>query len=139
MISMKIESKDEKLVVYLYRYHLTIDDIDKLNREIKNIFIKLIKYYHLDFFGYSKVSVYYNKYYGSVLEIEKIYNNEFNREIIDLKLLIYNNTKFFLEFEDYPFSKEMPFVYENNKFYVDLENIDNIYKYIEFGKVIYDK
>ena len=93
MISMKIECNDEKIIVYLHRYKLNIDDIDKLNKDIKTLFIKLIRVYKLPLLGYSKVIIYHNKNYGSVLEIEKIYNSEYNRDIIDLKLIIFKDTE----------------------------------------------
>ena len=136
---MKIEFDDKKTIVYIYRYKLDIKDIPKLNKEIKNIFIKLIKVYHLDFFGYSKVHVYENKKYGCILEIEKIYNNDFNYDIIDLKLIIHENCPFYLEFFDYPFNNEIDICMQNNRYYVSIEKLDNIIKYIEYGKIIYKK
>ena len=135
---MKIEYKENKIIIYLYRYKLDINNVEKLNKEIKNIFIKLIKVYKMDFFGYSKVHVYENKKYGSILEIEKIYNNEFNLDIIDLKLIIHENTKFYLEMDDYVLDKEISnMFFKDNKYYVNIEKIDNITPLIEFGKIIY--
>lgn len=137
---MKIESKDNLIYIYLYRYKLDFSDMNNLNKEIKNVFIKLIKVYKLDFFGYSKVNIYENKKYGCILEIEKIYNNEFNDDLIDLKLIIHENTPFYLEFDDYLFDFfDKQVIRENNKYYLNLEDIDNLYKYIEFGKIVYEK
>ena len=137
MISMKIEYKDEKTIIYLYRERLNIDNIDILNKQIKNIFLKLIKFYKMDFFGFSKVKVFYNEKYGSILEIEKIYSNEYNRDIIDLKLVIYRNVKILLEFDDYYFKDIKNIIMKNNKFYLNINDAENIIDYIEFGKIIY--
>ena len=113
---MKIEYKDNKIIIYLYRYKLDIRDIEKLNKEIKSIFIKLIKVYKMDFFGYSKVHVYENKKYGSILEIEKIYQNDFNLDIIDLKLIIHEDAKFYLEMNDYLFDLKIDEIFfKDNK------------------------
>lgn len=140
MINMKIELINDKIIIYLYKYQLSFDSTVKLNDEIKSLFIKLIKVYHLDFFGYSKVHIYENKKYGSILEIEKIYNSEFNIEIIDLKLLVHRNTLFYLVFDDYyEFLKDKQMVIKNNKYYVDINLFDNILKYIEYGGIIYLK
>ncbi len=139
MISMKIECMNEKVIVYLYKYRLSFDDTDKLNQEIKNIFIRLIKKYHFNFFGYSIVNVYENKKYGCVLEIEQIYNNGFNIEIIDLKLIVHRNCNFYLEFNDYFFFLPHDLLIKNNKYYMNINNIDNLLKYSEFGKLIYNE
>lgn len=131
---MKIEFQNEKIIVYLYRYVLDLENVEKLNKEVRNLFVKLIKTYNIDFFGYSKVHIYNNKKYGSILEIEKIYNNEFNREIIDLKLVIHEDTIFKFVFDDKYFDE---LEYFKGKFYLDMDKVNNLYKYLEFGKVIY--
>lgn len=133
---MKIECKDDKIIIYLYRYYLDLDNIEKLNKEIRNLFVKLIKTYKLKLFGYHKVHLYHNKKYGNVLEIDKIYEDEFHSEIIDLKIIIHDDTKFFIEFDDWYF-KEARFNEKNGKYYLNIDNIDNLYPYLEFGKLIY--
>lgn len=138
MIGMKIECIDEKITVYLHRYKLNVDNIEKLNKDIKNLFIKLIKVYKLPVLGYSKVYIYHNDKYGSILEIEKIYNNEYNMDIIDLKLIVFKDVLMYLEFDDFYF-KDDNLLFKNNKYYLDISKIDNLYKYIEFGKIVCEK
>ena len=97
---MKIEFNDDKTIIYLYQYHLDYNDIKKLNEQIKNIFLKVIKKYNINFFGLSKVDIFENSKYGCILEIEKIYSNDFfNTEIIDLKIIVHKNIPFYLENE----------------------------------------
>ncbi len=140
MIVMKIEFDDNIIIIYLYRYSFNFDDKNNLNNEIKKIFVKLIKKYNLDLFGYSKVNLYKNKNYGSVLEIEKIYNNDYNLNIIDLKVLIHEDNPFYLEMNDYYFdSMNDKIINYNGKYYLNLNDVNNIYKIIEFGKIIYKK
>lgn len=134
---MKIECIDNKIIVYLYKYKLSFDNIEKLNNEIKSIFIKLIKKYHFDFFGYSKVDIYENKKYGSILEINKIYNSDFNIEIIDLKLSVHRNMPFYLKIDDYFSFMSRKITVKEDKFYININDIDNILEYIEYGKIIY--
>ena len=135
---MKIECTDNKIIIYLHRYKLNIDNIEELNKSIKNIFIKLFKVYKLPILGYSKVYIYQNDKYGSILEIEKIYNNDYNLDIIDLKLIIFKDVPMYLEFDDYYFINKQMFI-KNNKYYLNINNINDLWKYLEFGKVIYDK
>jgi len=137
MIGMKIEVKEDKTIVYLYKYELSFDNIEKLNKEIKNIFIKLIKVYNLDLHGFLKVYVYCNKIYGYVLEIETLYNDS-DFEAVDLKLVIYENCEFYFKTDDYFLVNDFNKVYyDEDYFYVNLKDL-NIIKFIEFGEIVYD-
>lgn len=136
-MSMKIECENDKIIVYLYNDILPFDDIELLNKKIKELFIKIIKMYHLSFFGYSIVNIYHNDYYGCILEIKKIYNNDFNTDIMDLKVIIHKNVDFFLEIDDNLYVDSTDFIIENDKYYLNISKIDNIYKYIEYGKIVY--
>lgn len=137
MISMKIMSKDNKLIVYLYNELLDIDNKELLYKEIKDLFIKLIKKYHYSFFGYWKVDIYHNEIYGSFLEMEKIYDG-FSVDIIDLKIRVFKNTLMKLEFDDnYFINKRVK--YKNGKYYLNIKNPKDLIKYIEYGKIIYYK
>ena len=136
---MKVKNIDNKIVVYLYKSLLNVDNLDKLHQEIKKIFIKLIKIYKLDFFGLNLVHVYQNKYYGNILEIEKVHEQVFNLDIIDLKLIVHKNNNFYLEMDDYLIDDNFDnLIFYNNKYYLNLEKIDNINKYIEFGNIVYN-
>lgn len=138
MIGMKIEVKEDKTIVYLYKYELSFDNIEKLNKEVKNIFIKLIKVYNLDLHGFLKVYVYCNKIYGYVLEIETLYNDS-DFEAVDLKLVIYENCEFYFKTDDYfLISKFDKIYYDEDYFYVNLKELDNLMKFIEFGEIVYD-
>ena len=105
---MKIELTNEKIVVYLNNYYFNTSDKDKLIREIKNLFIKLIKIYKLSFSGIYKVNLYENKIYGSILEIIKQEELLFSRDLIDIKVSVKKNNDIYLKTSDY-------FVFENYK------------------------
>ena len=110
MISMKIEVKEEKILVYLYRYELSLDNLENLNKEIKNIFIKLVKVYKLLLQGYLKVLMYCNKLFGYILEIESLYNDS-DFDTIDLKLIVYDNCEFYFKTDDYFIIKDIQNIY----------------------------
>ena len=136
MISMKLEVNDEKVIVYLYNELIDINNIDGLNKKIKDLFIKIMKRYNLDFFGYSKVNVYHNENYGLILEIEKIYNTDIRYNVIDIKIIVYKNVPIYLEFDDYYFvDKPKKLIEYNKKYYLEINNDIDINKYIEYGKV----
>ena len=135
---MKIETAMGKVIIYLYKIKLTINSIDVLNKEIKNLFIALIKRYGFNFFGYSKVIIYHNKKYGSVLEIEKIYES-LNSNIIDLKIIVYKNVPMYLEFDDFHFPNiPKNLIIKNDKYYLNVNDINNIIEYIEYAKINYN-
>ena len=136
---MKIEITHDKVIVYLYIKALSINDIALLNKEIKSLFINLIERYHLNFFGSFKVSIYHNSHYGSILEIEKAYDDSFNTNLIDLKIIVYRNVSMYLEFNDFYFTNvPKQLIIKNNKYYLSVDNIDNIMKYIEYGRINYN-
>ena len=96
---MKIELTNEKIVVYLNNYYFNTSDKDKLIREIKNLFIKLIKIYKLSFSGIYKVNLYENKIYGSILEIIKQEELLFSRDLIDIKVSVKKNNDIYFEWK----------------------------------------
>lgn len=140
MIVMKIEVKDGKIIVYLYQYRFSFKDKEILHKEIKTLFIKLIRKYNLELFGFNKVNIYENKIYGAILEIENVGIDNFYPEIIDLKINVYNDVSFFFEFDDdYNILNYHDIQMENNRYYLEIKNNDDIINYIEYGKIIYKK
>ena len=99
---MKIEVIDNKIIVYLFNGNINVNDILELNNKIKDIFLRIMKKSNYDFFGYNKVDVYCNENYGTVLEVERIGNNEFNYQRIDLKIVVYKNAVMLFEFSICP-------------------------------------
>ena len=134
---MKIECVNDKIIIYLYAIDLFIDNIDNLNTQIKEIIVKIIKKYHINIFGFFKVNIYYNKEYGSILEIENIYSSEYNKDLIDLKIIIYKNVDFYLEIDDNIYLNKSNYILKNNKYYIKIDQLNNLYKYLEYGKVVY--
>ncbi len=139
MISMKVLNENEKVIVYLFNDDVDINKINELNDKIRKLFVKLIKRYHFDFFGYSEVTIYHNNKYGLIIEILKLSDFDYEKTI-DLKIIVYKNYPMFLEFDDYYFlDKPKKLIYKNNKYYLNLDDITDINKYIEYGKVIIKK
>ena len=137
---MKIELKDNIIIIYLYYKEINLDDISKLNNQIKELFLTIMKRYNIDFFGYNIVNIYHNDNYGLILEINKIYDGDIRYKTIDLKIVVYKNTLMYLEFDDYYFEKKPNnLIYNKGKYYLEITNSLNINKYIEFAKIKYKK
>jgi hypothetical protein len=94
--------------------------------------------YNIDFYGYSKVNVYHNDYYGDILEIEKIYDTKTMYNMIELKIIVYKNVPMYFEFDDYCFfNRPKEIIIKDKKFYIEIKKNIDINKYIEYGKIIY--
>ena len=135
---MKIDFIDEKIIIYL-RDTFFNDDIKSATMDVKNIFIRLITYYHIKLSGLYDVYAYENKKYLTILEIIKK-DDLFNSNIIDLKIKLFKNDKFYFRTKEYLILNKFNNIYYDKEFYyIDINNIDNIIKVIEFGDIIYNK
>ena len=137
---MKIVNDNNKINIFMLENSLNVNNYNELNSEIKNLFIKLIKKYKLDLFGYLKVTVFHNNICGNYLEIDKLYNSGYKEDIIDLKIIVYKNVPVYLEFDEYPLlaiGKKIKCL--NNKYYLEIDNSMDLYQYLEYGKIIYYK
>lgn len=135
---MKIKYDDDKIIVYVYEYKFNFDNMDILNKEIKNLFIKLIKSYKVMLKGYLNVKIYVNKKYGYILEIEKI-DSFIELDIVDLKVSIIDDVPFYLKTDNYLIISNCNNIYyDNDYFYVDILEIDNLYL-LEYGDIIYNQ
>ena len=135
---MKIEGIDDKLIIYLRDYYFT-DNLKDITKEIKDLFNRLFNYYHIELSGLYEVIIFDNKKYGSVLEINKK-ENLFNSKLIDVKVKMFKNNNFYFKTKDYfIINKYNSIYYDNNYYYININNIDNLNKVIEFGNIIYNE
>lgn len=138
---MKVEIiNDEDIDIYINSYHLQGIDYnakeDLLDR-IKDLILKTNDRYRLNLCGFYKIKVYLNFRIGMFLNIIKIDDNEFNNEV-DFRIVLYEDEKFFLETEEYEIIDSITTkYYYNNRFYIDLDNLDDFTKYIDMGRIIY--
>ena len=135
---MKIEEKDDIIILYLM--NTFFDNFEKrdLTLKVKEIFIRLMEYYHFDLKGIFNVYLYENIKYGTVIEIKKIDELLFPREIIDIKLKIYKNKKFYFKTDDlFYINKYSNIYYDGNYYYIDIDNIDNYLNIVEYGNLLY--
>ena len=136
---MKIQVIDEKIVLYLYNYFFKTTPTDTLTKEIKKIFIRLIKNYHFKLGGIYNVLVYENPYYGTILEIEKIEELLFNPDLIDIKVRVINNQNFYFKTDDYFIIENYNNIYyQDGYYYLKLNDKTKITSLIEYGSIEYN-
>lgn len=138
---MRIEMiSEEDIDVYINPYnfecktHLEKEDIIDL---IKELIIKINIRYHLNLKGFYKIKAYFNEKAGLFLNVVKIDDNEFSNEV-DFRIIMFKNEKFLFETEYYEFLNNFTNKkYYKNKFYIDLEDIDDLTSIIDMGRIIY--
>ena len=136
---MKIEYIDDKLIIYLRDYFFKNYDIKELTKDIKELFSRLLYYYKIELSGLYEVMIYDNKKYGSILEIIKK-EDLFNPHVIDIKLKLFKDKDFYFKTNDFfILSNYNNIYYDNNDYYININNIDDINKVIEFGNILYNK
>ncbi len=134
---MKIINKDKKIILYLYKNFFSTDNKEIIIKEIKDLFIKLIKYYKLLFSGIYEVFVYENKLYGTIIEIIKKDDLLFSPDLIDIKVKIKKDTDIYLKTNDYFVFKDYKDIYYyKNCFYIPI-NKDYL-KLIELTEIEYN-
>ena len=135
---MKIKLEDNKTILYLYNYFFKDENKKELEEEIKKIFIRLIKYYHLNISGFYDVIVYENQKYGSIIEIILKEQLLFRPEFIDIKVKLYKNCKMYFKTKDYFILNNYNNIYyQDNNYYLDINNINNFLNLMEFGDILY--
>lgn len=130
---MKIESKENKIIVY---YTMILDDISDYEVEDIKTFIKILvfrlkKKNHLPLNGYYHLDVYINKI--MILEFEQIDEYE---DQIDLNIILHLNHEIMVKYQDFFLVKGRKYYFLEN-YYSNIENID-IEKNIEFVEFIYN-
>ena len=138
---MKIEIlNDEDIDVFINRYYFLdseLKDSDSLLLTIRDIILKIDNRYHLNLSGFYKIKAYVNYKTGAFLNIVKIDDNDFSNDV-DFRIIIYKNEKFLLESDEYDiFDKSIEKRFYNNKFYIDVEDVDDCSKYLDMAKVVY--
>lgn len=136
---MKLEVfDDKKMVLYLSNYFFNSTEKEIVTKEIKNIFIRLIKYYHIKINGFYEVFVLENKKYGTILEIKKRDELLFNPDLIDIKVRILKNINIYLKTDNYFILEKYQNVYYfNNNYYIKIDDVDHIIDIIEFVSIEY--
>ncbi len=137
---MKIQVQDsDKIILYLYNYFFKTEEKDIIVREIKKIFIRLIKNYHFKIGGIYDVLVYENKDYGTILEIEKKEELLFNPDLIDIKVRIIKDIDFYYKTSDYFIIENYNNIYyQDNYYYLKINDNLDLISLSEFGSIEYN-
>lgn len=116
-------------------------ELDMSEKEQIVDFVKTVilqKRKSLNLRGFYKVLVYLNKKVGMFIELSKLEDSSYFNNL-DLRVIVNNDSEIYFETEDYFLIQNCKDVrFFNGNFYALLnDDIDNILKIIEFGRLIY--
>ena len=125
---MKVIINSEKnFILFFNKFNEDLNLDDNYEDKFKNILLKLKKYYGINIYGFYNVYVYNNKYYGTILKIERENELDLMYKQIDMHIVIEKDSKILYKVNDILFikNKEKYNIYfYNNMFY--LEIIDDL-------------
>ncbi|MBQ9181940.1 MAG: hypothetical protein IJ134_04840 [Bacilli bacterium] len=138
---------DTQIIIFLnknYVSDINFKDKDELEDYFRFLFLNLKKNYNINFSGYYIINVYLDKYYGSVIELEKEefeYYDSFTNQV-DMRISVIDSN-FLYEIEDPYFLDNLDnfkiYTYKN-KFYLQIEkDISNIQisNIVEHSNIVY--
>lgn len=130
---MKIEYFTDKIVIYVIDRKVS-DDIDDIKKLLFDVFNYIVDNYDIDIQNNYNINIYINNLYGTIVEMNKIDNDEEDVNNIGLNILF---DKLFLYEVDDPLDYiGNDIYYYNNKYYLNVDKVDALL--LENSKLIYD-
>lgn len=141
---------DDNIIVFLNKFYIKNIDFknrDNIEKNFKNIFLKLKHVYGLDIKGYYNINIYMDEVYGAVLEIEHEdieYFDYFDNKV-DMRINVVTDSKFLYKVKDIfmidkDMLREITIYIFKNQCYIKLKKQLNDYEMgtiLENGELIY--
>lgn len=137
---MKVEGTDEEFVLFINNQNkkYLFDSKEITVKNIKDLIVRLIRYYDINIKGIYNLTIYQNDKLGLVIEGLKKDDFSFSNNIIDLKLSIIKDYDFFFKCEDYfQLSNYKNKFYYDNNYYISINDVEDILDIIEHVEIIY--
>lgn len=125
---MKIIVSDDNFIIYRLKNKENIENLGKeeIEKYIKKTLLHIKKRYLSSISGFYNVTLYMNKKYGLILEVNKESDLDFFPDLIDIKLKLERNALVYLKLDDYFLIKDYETYYYDNNFYVNIDDISDI-------------
>lgn len=136
---MKIEvMSKECFSIFINRLYFSMidySDREQLVEHVKKILKKMKS--RLNLRGFYKIKVFVHEKVGIFLDAIKLEDLDYSNAL-DLRVIVFLDEKIYFETEDYFVIEHIPGIrYYRNKYYCLVDDIDNLYEILEFGKFIY--
>lgn len=134
---MKIETKEDGYTIYVRlskKENINFTDQEELENYFRQLFINLKDYYNIELSGFYNIHVYYNQYYGVIIDMsrEEIEYFDYFDDKLDMKISISKENLFlykldFLDFYCNHLLTKSPIYEYLGDLYINLcENLSNI-------------
>ena len=141
---------DNNIIVFLNKFNIKNIDFknkDCIEKNFRNIFLKLKRIYELNIKGYYTINAYIDEYYGAILEIEHEdieYFDCFETQV-DMHVNVIYDNKFLYKINDIfmldeALLKKLEIYIFKDEYYINLDKVFNDYeigKILETGELIY--
>jgi len=118
-------------------FSVDFDSKEEIIGLVKEFIIKIQDLYCLNMNGFYKIRVFPNKVIGLFMEIEKMDDIEYEKNI-DLRIIVYLNEKFYLKVDDFDFVPyNISSIYYMDHYYMNMNDIEEILSLIEYGEIVY--
>lgn len=145
---MKIDFINNAYIVYLNKYNIIDMDFSNtkvLEKNLKDLLLRLKKYYKIDIKGYYNITVYIDEYYGAVLKIEEDndYYDYFDDTITIRMKKVKSNFVYEVDDSSYidSYIDKFKISFIDNKIFLTISNELSEYQYLnllEVSNIIYD-
>lgn len=130
----KIEDGYKLFIQNIYFKDINWNDKECVIERIKEIITKIKKRYNLKIKGLYRVKVYPSKI-GVILYVLLLDEENYSNIDLDLRIIVVFNKDVYLKIEDSSFIDRLPYTYKDS-YYINVEDITNIDKYIEYGSIV---
>lgn len=130
----KIEDGYKLFIQNVYFKDINWNDKESVIERIKEIITKIKKRYNLKIKGLYRVKVYPSSV-GVLLYIILLDEDNYSNLDLDLRIIIIFNKDIYLKIDDSSFIDNLPYTYKDS-YYINVEDIDVIEKYIEYGSLV---
>ncbi len=134
----KIINSEDRFILFF----INLFDIDE--DKLKEIFMKLKKFYNINIFGFYNIEAYIDKFYGTILKVYKDNELDLFYKQIDMHIVIDRDKSFLYKVNDFFFIKKLSnfnIYYYDNSFYLEIiKKITNkeMYNLIENSEMIFE-
>lgn len=141
---MTLKEKNNKYIIFLSKEEIKNISFNEINK-MEEYFIKLftkIKNKYLNFkYGFYKLNIYLDKYYGGVIEVKNINSNFLLSDEVEMTINILDDNFLYL-IDEYKLDKKYFDYYSyNNKLYARIKrelSRDKMYNLLENSEIIFN-
>ncbi len=138
---MKVEENNDGINIFLnniYFKDVIWDSKSTIEESIRDIILKVKKYYKVQLKGFYKIKIYPHEV-GVFIEVIKLDDDNYDGSDIEFRVMVIFNKEMYLKTSDISYISDVSnIIFYNDNYYVDLDSIDNILSVIDMGQIVFE-